>query len=241
MRRWVLSFLGSVLYVAGILLELSLSGGIMWGELESRVYTTQLGGFDLSLKCPHMLSTAEKGTVRTEINNPLDEPATPVVTAIISGVSGEQRIIQSMLLSPHETRSAQWSVDSSDMLFGRLLLVSIVQGRYGDLPMRQGTCGILFLDLFGLSGTEAFYLLSSGSLTCIVLGAALWRRSHWPLNESDTSFARACGTAAFMATTGLLVALPRWWGVVLLIDILTLIVMVVVLTEFVLFPGRLKA
>jgi hypothetical protein len=41
-----------------------------------------------------------------------------------------------------------------------------------------------------------------------------------------------------MATAGLLAALPRWWGLVLFLDALTLIILSVVLIEFVLFPGR---
>jgi hypothetical protein len=41
-----------------------------------------------------------------------------------------------------------------------------------------------------------------------------------------------------MATAGLLAALPRWWGVILIVDFLTLIILAVVLTEFVLFPRR---
>jgi hypothetical protein len=85
---------------------------------------------------------------------------------------------------------------------------------------------------------SSFILVFCTALLCTLLGAALWLRIHWPLNQLGRSTAQACGIMTGMATAGLLAALPRWWGLILFFDFLTLIILAVVLTEFVLFPGR---
>lgn len=240
MRRWIPSVFGALFVLAGLLLELSLSGAVLWGELEARVYTTQLAVANLDLNCPRMLSMTETGTVSAVITNTLNEPTLPVLTATVSRVGGERRTSQTLSLAPLETQTLTWPVDSSEVLFGRVLLVNVVQSRYGDLPMRQGTCGILFFSLPGLSGAQSFYALLLLSMFCLAAGAALWLRSKWPLDEPEARRAKAWGIVVALGTAGLLAALPRWWGLILLMDVLTLIAMMAVSTEFVQFSSSAK-
>ena len=238
MKRFALSLLGGLIFLSGILLETSLSGGVLWGALEASTYTSQIGDAGLSVKCPLILSPFESGTVSAAITNTLEEATSPVVTAEISRPAGQQQLSQTLSLAPHETRTLRWTVDPSEIIFGRLILVNIVQSRYSDLSSRQGACGILVLSLLGLNGLASFSLLFFTSLICALLGAGLWLRVNRPLDELRRSAAQACAIMAGLATAALLVALPRWWGLILFFDFLTLIIMAVVLTEFVLFPGR---
>jgi hypothetical protein len=85
---------------------------------------------------------------------------------------------------------------------------------------------------------QTFSLLFFAGLIITSLGAAIWLRVNWPLNDLRRSTAQACVIIAGLTTAGLLAALPRWWGLILFIDFITLIIMAVVFTEFVLFPGR---
>jgi hypothetical protein len=236
MKRFVLSILGGLIFLAGILLELSLSGAVLWGEVEARTYTPQIGDAGLGLNCPFILSTTESGTVSTLITNTMDEETSPVITAEISRSDGQQHLSQTLTLAAHATQSLHWTVDPSEIIFGRLILVNIVQSRYKDLASRQGACGILVFNLFGLNGIQSFILLAFTSLAGILLGAVIWSRANRPLNELRRSTAQASAVNAGMATAGLLAALPRWWGLILFFDFLTLLIMAVVLTEFVLFP-----
>ena len=229
-----------LIFLAGIFLELSLSGAVLEGEIEARAYTPQIGDSGLTMKCPHMLSPTESGTVSATITNILDEETNPLVTAEISRQDGPQQLSQTLDLAPHETQTITWTVDSSDMIFGRLIVVNIVQSRYADLSPRQGACGIPVLNLFKLKGNSSFFLVFFTALLCVTLGAAVWLRAYSLLNDFRRNMAQACGTLAVMATAGLLAALPRWWGLILFFDAFTLIVVAVVLTEFVLFPGRIK-
>jgi hypothetical protein len=239
-KRFALSLLGMLIFLAGIFLELSLSGAVLEGEIEARAYTPQIGDSGLTVKCPPMLSLTESGTVSATITNTLDEETKPLVTAEISRHDGPQQLSQTLDLAPHETQTIQWTVNSSNMIFGRLILVNIVQSRYADLSSRQGACGIPVLNLFKLNGNSSFFLVFFTALLCTALGAAGWLRAYSPLNDFRRSTAQACGTMAGMATAGMLVALPRWWGLILFFDAFTLIIVAVVLTEFVLFPGRIR-
>ena len=238
LKRFALSSLGVLIFLTGIFLELSLSGGVLWGEVEARGYTPQIGDLGLAVNCPLMLSPTESGTIRADITNTLDEETKPLVTAEISRIDGLQQLRQTLDLAPHETRPTRWTVDSSYTIFGRLILVNIVQSRYSNLSSRQGACGILVFNLFKLNGESSFGLLFFAALLCIMLGAALWQRVNRPLDNFHLSAAQACGIMTGMATAGMLAALPRWWGLIMFLDALTLIIMSVVLIEFVLFPGR---
>ncbi len=238
MKRFALSLLGGLIFLAGVLLELSLSGAVLWGELEARTYTPQIGFAGLGVKCPFVLSPSESGMVSAAITNTLDEEASPVVTAEISRADGEQQLSQTLTLIAHETRTLHWTVDPSEIIFGRLILVNIVQSPYSDLPSRQGACGILVLSFFNLNGIQVFLLLFFTSIMITLLGAAIWLRANGPLNDLQRSMGQASMIMAGIATAGLLAALPRWWGLILFFDFITLIIMAVILTEFVLFPGR---
>ncbi len=238
MKRLALSLVGGLIFLAGILLILFLSGGVLWGEIEARTYTPQIGDDGLGINCPFILSPSETGTISAAITNTLDEETSPVVTAEISRTEGQQQLSQTLSLAAHEKQTLRWTVDPSEIIYGRLILVNILQSRYRDLPSRQGACGILVLSLFSLTGLQAFGLLLFTGFMSSLLGAAIWLRANQPLNDLGRSTAQACGVIAGLAIAGLLAAVPRWWGLILFFDFLTLIVMAVVLTEFVLFPGR---
>ena len=237
-KHFALLLAGALLFALGILLELFLSSVVAWGEVEARVYTSQSGDLSLDIKCPLMLSPTESGTISASVTNTLDVDTKPVITADFSRVSGDQQVSQTLLLAAHETKTVQWTVDASNILFGRLILVNVTQFRYTDLPSHQGACGIFLLSFLGLSGIETFYLLFAVSFVSILLGAFLWLRGHSPLDDLARSTAQASGILAGITITGLLAALLRWWGLIIFLDAVALILVAVILTEFVLFPKR---
>jgi len=80
----LLSWLGALLFLAGVLVGLSLSAAVTWGESEARIYSSFNGDASLRLKCRLMISPDESGVVRAEIINTIDKDIKPVVTAEIS-------------------------------------------------------------------------------------------------------------------------------------------------------------
>jgi len=231
-----LSLAAALLFLAGVVLQLLLSGGLVWAEVEAALYgiQTQYGG--LSLNCPILLAPSETGLVRAAIDNSTDEDVRPVVTAEISRAGGPQSLRQTVELAPHESRVLQWPVGAADVIFGRLILVNVFQARYSDLDPRGGECGILIVHLFSLRGGEALAILLVGGLALILLGGILWWRLHLPLDDHAEQTLRACASLAGATTLALLIALPRWWGLTLFLDVVALIISSVIFTDFVLFP-----
>lgn len=159
-----------------------------------------------------------------------------MITAQISRNGSTQQMSQTVTLPPHHSTTVQWSVDASNNLFGRLILVNVLQGKDGDLPAKQGSCGIFLLNLLGMSGQEAFILLCVTSFALLILSAVIWLRGHLPLNGRDRNIAHAFVTLAVVATLGFLAALLRWWGFIMILDTLTLILLVVIFTDVLLNP-----
>ena len=237
LRSFFLSLLAFLLFLAGVMLELLLSGALVWAEIEATVFGTQTTAGGLNLACPLMLSSSETGVVSTLIANPLDQQVSPLVITEISRGETPQSLSRTLLLAPHQNQTLQWPVDDSDLIFGRLILVNVVQSRYADLAPRRGFCGILVFGLFNLTGYESLALILIGGVLLILMGGVLWSRLHAPLNELAEQTLKACGGLAGVTTFAVLTALPHWWGLTLFLDAFALIMLVVLFTDFLLFPG----
>ena len=235
-RTLITSFFSLLLFLAGILLETLISAAVLWGVLEARSYISSSVSYGLSLKCPHALSFEETGTISAFVINTQNQNVQPMVTMEISRNDGSQQVSQTLTLAPHESKAVKWNVDASDISFGRLILVSVLQGKDGDLSAQQGYCGILLLNLFGMKGQEAFILLCLTSFALLIFGAVIWLHGHLPLNARDENIARAFGSLAVLATLGLFTALARWWGLIIILDVLTLILMIVIFTDVLFNP-----
>jgi hypothetical protein len=238
LRASFISFSGILLFLIGVLMAFAISAGVVWGEVETRLYTSQSGSFDLAIKCPLMLSFDETGTISASINNSLDETVKPMLTADFSHVGGPQELSEVLILTPHESRTVIWNVDASNIIFGRLILVSILQRTYRDLPSRQGYCGIMILNILGMNGRQILTLLCSVSLLLLIIGGVIWLRNHFPMDEQDKTVARAFGSLAVLATVGLLAALLRRWGLTIILDGITLMLIGVIFTEVLFKPGQ---
>ena len=236
LRSFLKSLLAGLLFLGGILLQLSLSGGVVWAEVEASIYGTQTAGDGLKLSCPFMLAPSESSRVTATITNSLNQPVLPTLTTEISSVGGLQSLSQTLSLAPHETQIIHWLVNPSDVIFGGLILVNVIQGRYGDLDPQHGFCGILIFNLFNLTGNESFVLIFISGIVLILVGGTLWRHIHKPLDDSAEQTLQACGGMAGVTTLALLTALPRWWGLTLFLDAFALIMLSVIFTDFLLFP-----
>ena len=238
LRASFTSAIGILLFLIGVLLVIAISAGVVWGEVETRLYTSQSGSFDLAIKCPLMLSFDETGTISASITNSLDEAVKPTVTADFSHRGGPQELSEVLILNPHESRTVTWNVDTSNIIFGRLILVSILQRTYRDLPSRQGYCGIMILNILGMNGRQILTLLCLASLILLLLGSAVWLRNHSPMDEQDKTVARAFGSLATVTTFGLFAALLRRWGLTIILDGIAVMLIGVIFTEVLFKPGQ---
>ena len=240
LRPLLLSWLGALLFIAGVFAGLVLSGAFAWGESEARIYSSFNGDSDLGLQCPLILSPAEKGVIKAEIVNLTGEEIKPVVTAEISHGKVPREVQQTFPLNSLKSQNVEWTVDASDVIFERVILVNILQSRYSNNPSRSGACGILVFSLFGLTGIQSFGLLLTISLILMFSGGALWLRTRIPLDKFSRNIVQINSVLFALTVLALLSTVARWWGLALFFDALILLVMGVIITEFVLFSQKHK-
>ncbi|MEO7839378.1 MAG: hypothetical protein ABIU06_08520, partial [Anaerolineales bacterium] len=231
-------WLGALLFLAGVLIGLSLSAAVVWGESEARIYTSYNGNTRFKIKCPLMLSPVESGVVGADIINPTDEEIIPVVSVEVSHTKIPRKASETLTLAPGEAETVQWTVDPSDVIFERLILVNIHQSQYRDNPSHLGSCGIFIFSLLGLTGAQTFALVFAVSLIAMLSGAALWLYARWPLNRLATNIAQLSTVLLVITILALLTTIPRLWGLTLILDALILLIFGVIITEFGLFSQK---
>ena len=83
----------------------------------------------------------------------------------------------------------------------------------------------------GLTGWQALILLCLISLACLIAGSLIWLRNQAPINEQDRNVARPFVSLAALSTLALIVAMLHWWGLVILLDAVALMLIGVIFTE----------
>ncbi len=234
------AWLGVLLVLAGVLLGLILSAYVTWAQSEAGLLNSYNADRALKMHCPLMLARNETGTLSATISNLTNEDITPTVSAEISHVGRMRRIDQIVPLKPGGSQKLEWTVDSTDVTYEYLILVDVLQLRYRDNPSMLGSCGILLFSLFGLSGMETFGFIVGVSLIAIWVGAMLWAKAHPTASNYSLNLARAGIVLLVITTLSLLSTFPRWWWLTLLLDAGIVLMIGVIFTEFVLFPGKYK-
>jgi hypothetical protein len=238
-RRILFTVLGVFLFVSGLAMNLLLSGSLLWGEMEARLYTQRSEGQSLKIQCPLMIAPWETATISTVITNSLtDKDTKPQVNAYISSAEGTREESTTLELAPLESQPLQWTVDRSDVVFSRLILVNILQRPYDDLASRQGACSILMFSLFGLSGNQTLVSFVTAGVFGALLGAGLLFYLHPPLTDFRKNAVKMNAVFLCLVLMGLFTALLRLWGLTLFFDSVALILLTVIITETVLFPQK---
>jgi hypothetical protein len=208
--------LSVLIFSAGVLLGLALSAAAVWGDLEAMQFDrdlTLLRDASLTtLRCPVILDRQETGTVRASFTNSLERPVILLIRAHVSRyLTLLREDVVRLSLEAGEKQSLEWTVDAEDIVYEHLILVKVHQHRRYPLLGRTGSCGIIVLDLPGLTGTQVVVGAIAGSLLGIALGLVLWTRTARPLVGSSLEVVRAMGLVAASTVLTVLASLLGWW------------------------------
>lgn len=221
LKQW----LGTLLFLISIAIGLSLAGVMTWGEMESNLSITLPDAKGLQLSCPLMLAYNETGTVQAVIVNETEKEVKPVIRAGFGQPDSlsQQKIEETHVLAPKETKTLQWSIDASQSAFGRIIPVTIIQSRYSHNPPRWGACGVLLFSLFGLSGAATLTLIIGTSLLLLAAGIYLAYPVLAARDDATKNLRQVGGVLTFLTITVLISAVFRWWGLSILIEAISLI------------------
>ena len=230
-KRNVLIGLGIFLFVSGNIVNLLFSSNLLWGEMEARLFTSQAGGKNLGISCPLIIAPWESADITTIVTNTTTKATKPQVNLFVSDKNDARVESQTLELESFESQPMKWTVDSSDIVFERLILVSVLQRQYRELESRQSTCSIYVFSLFGMNGQGTLItILEIGVLTSL-LGIGLLYYALHPFSAFAKKIIPLNILFLVIVLAGLFSALPRLWGLTLFFNATALLSVVVGYTE----------
>jgi len=236
-RRKLFRSLGAVAFLVGILSGLALAGSAVWADFEAQFY-----GFDhmgdepiRTLQCPVLMTVSETGHIRATFSNSSKRPIEQLVRTDISNFGPARSERTSLPLAPGERKTVDWAVTSADIDLGRFIFARVYAHPAYPYPFREATCGIMVLNLPGVTGGLVFALLIIICLVGILIGLGLWEKSSRPQKRRILESAHAMKFLAVIALVAVLTSLRGWWmiaGLCLVLALLLFTVLVYsVLTE----------
>ena len=181
------STLGALLYILAVIAAFFLIAISTWGDMEADSYgfsrrsTASLSG----LACPILLTRNETGAISLTVSNPTDQPLHHSARTEISAAFEPEVFVESMDLSPGESKRLEWTLKPENVVLGNFILANVQVYASYPIPNREKTCGILIMDLPGSGGIivatlAAFSLMGLGWGLYLMNGSGL-RKNLAPL------------------------------------------------------------
>ncbi len=157
-------------FVLALVLGLLLLGGVVWANLEARLfYPTDLFTPGSArerlrgLRCPLVVAQDERAHLFLRVTNPLDMPVRRFIRITVA-LRHVLLVDQDKIwldFAPHETRTISWEIPATEGVYGgRFLLTSVYMGATGRLVPALNDCGVWVWPLQGVSGAWAWALAS---------------------------------------------------------------------------------
>lgn len=226
--------LSIALFGIGLLLGMGFVAATVWADLEASLFEPTKAAQERlgTLRCPLIITPQEAGTISTTLSNPTERALRQTVRGTIShGFSSLMREVDAQFtLEPGETRKAEWTVTAADAAWRHFILVRVNVLRNFPLPFRSGSCGVLVMNLPGLTGNQIVVLWFAASLMSMVAGLALWSRAIKSSPGPLPDLTRPLILLGAIVAASMLGSLIGWWLASGLLLILVLIVTVAVIT-----------
>jgi hypothetical protein len=172
--------LSLVMFAIGILLGAAYSAGAVWADLEASLFDPSIGAEEpiKTLKCPVLITPRESGIITATFSNPSDRAVLRTVRAHISyGFATLIREVSTQFtLEPGGQQKLEWEVGAEDAAWRRVVLVRVNVLRNWPLPSQTGSCGVIVMNVPGLTGNQFSTLLVVLSVLGIAIGIFLWIR-----------------------------------------------------------------
>lgn len=219
-RRKLSRALGFFLLWLGILLTMGLAAAGTVADLEATFY-----GFPLwaeeplpGFRCPVLMTREETGTVTVILRNPTDRPIPFTARAEISTGGPARQVREQVEVAPGGKARVDWAVTSADIDLKYFVFVNGMTNPTYPFPYRQSMCGIMVLDVPGITGTQVLALVLIVGLASMAGGMLLWVKGNQPLEGKKRSATTAMAFLALVVLTALILSILGAWvlGVILL-------------------------
>jgi len=228
--------LGYIMFIIGLSIGLAFStfalwvnleGMSFWGYPESISYDPDLSvEAEISrLKCPVLLAEGETSLVAVTVRNPFDKPALTYVKAHISMPDRLENMVRrtrSAYLSPGEETEIRWQISSENTIFDHMILARVfLKLTESHPPARTKHCGIMSVDLWGLSSKQILTIVPTSSIALMTIGGHLIWRSRTKDPKKVNLGIKITNLIGVLTVIGVIASLLRIWEIILVV--LTLI------------------
>ena len=221
--------ISSIIFFGGVALGLALALTTVWANYEALRYffTGAKYGPFRGLDCPSLVARSQTATLSASISNPEDQVVKPVYKVEISGPLGRM-IREQISIEPHETQQVEWTVNAEDVDLGYFILSKITVLSYVSTPTREATCGILVLNLNGLTGGQMLGISLVLSLLGILGGLVMWEKEMETATKGFMQPQRSRRTLALVTLLAMLSGLMGWWTIGMVFCVLAVLLIVII-------------
>jgi hypothetical protein len=226
MNTKLLRTLSGAVFFLGVILGFALAVITIWNRLEAvRYYFTgaTYEPFD-GLQCPVMIAPNEKGIVTAVFNNPTDREDNFFYRAEISGVVSTRQVEGQIAVPAHQRKSIQLIVDANDvdLMFFIFVKMNILPNALHR--SQEAVCGIMIVNLIGLSGTQLSIATFSLSFLGIAIGLVLLQKTG---AHADQNRQRAMQALGFVVLLTMFAGLMGWWIAGMALAVITALLIVI--------------
>jgi hypothetical protein len=191
------TLLGAGLFLVGLIVAIVFSIVVAWPDQEATTFDmTPVEMAPLrSLRCPLIITPKDKAAIGVSISNTHVRPTTLRIRSRISkgSVSFYREDVQQIALEPGEQKLLIWPISLEDAAYDRFVMARVNQFQRTPFPARASSCGVLALNIPGLTGNQIVALLASAAGLCLAAGIVEWLRAGWPLTTRRRGAAQRAG------------------------------------------------
>jgi hypothetical protein len=234
MKNIVLNVLSILLFSIGVIAGTAFVLCATWADVESFFYGFNQYGNKITstMHCPILMTDEETGVITASFKNTTNQLIRPTVSFQASSEWAFRTLTNVLSLEPGQSETLQWEVTKNDLALNYFIFAQIAT--FSSYPMKdvEQTCGIMVLDLTGITGKQLTIYAIIVSLAGLVVGCLLWNVAHHPLRYRFLDAMRAMLTISVVVLAGIVSVFLAWWPLGILLLVLTLILIGVIVGNF---------
>jgi len=172
-----------------------------------------------------MITPAEKGIVTVVFNNPTNEGDNFFYRAEISGKAFSRRQVKDQIaVPPHQTKIIQLAVDANDVDLMFFIFTKITILPNSVRPSREAVCGVMIVNILGLTGAQISTIALFLSFLGIAMGLGLWQLTS---TKADQDMRRVVQTLGIVVLLTMFAASLGWWIIAIALLVIAILLMVI--------------
>jgi hypothetical protein len=228
--RLIARIFGILIFAASFLVGAALFVSTTWADVEASLYGFNRYGKEATsaLHCPLVMTSAENSTATFIFENTADNLLRPTVRYQVSSPALFGQEDYRLELQPGEAEQTRMEVGPDNVVLNNYIFIKVFTFASYPIPDIEQTCGIIYLDLPNVTGTNLVIFSMVTGLVGTLLGLAIWTLGSRPLKGRAMDTQRAMLAMIAALVLGFASMLLGWWMLGVIISAVTILLVGVV-------------